>query len=85
MSTIAFAATVSNTLGADAGITVSDYDPSGDVHTDLLVIDGDPGEDEFGNLDTDNADAILESYGFALAGSWTRSGGQWAAEVERSA
>jgi len=82
MSTIAFVTTASNTLGA--GITISDYDPEGDAHTDLLTIDGDPGEDENGNLDTDNADAILASNGFVLAGSWTRSGGQWAAEVERA-
>jgi len=80
MSTIAFAATASNILGADAGILIRDADDA-----DVLVIDGDPGEDENGNLDTDNADAILASHGYALAGSWTRSDGQWAAEVERSA
>jgi hypothetical protein len=87
MSLIAFAATASNLLGADAGIIIRDAGIiiRDDADADVLVIDGDPGEDEFGNLDTDNADAILASHGFALAGSWTRSDGQWAAEVERSA
>jgi hypothetical protein len=82
MSTIAFATTASNTLGADPGITITDYDPDGDVHVDQLVIDGDPGEDEDGDLDIDNADAILESNGFGRVGVWTRSGGQWGVEVE---
>jgi hypothetical protein len=83
MSTIAFATTASNTLGADPGITISDYDPAGAVHVDLINIDGDPGEDEDGDLDIDNADAILASHGWSRIGQWTRSGGQWGAEIER--
>jgi len=83
MSTIAFAATASNTLGADPGITISDVDPDGDVHAGQFVIDADPGEDEYGDLDIGKADAILESHGWARAGVWTRSGGQWGTEVER--
>lgn len=82
MSTVAFATTASNTLGTDPGISVTDYDPAGDVHVDLLVIDGDPGEDEDGDLDIDNADAILESHGYSRINPWTQSGGQWGAEVE---
>jgi hypothetical protein len=82
MSTIAFATTAGNNLGADAGISITDYDPDGDVHTDLLAVDADPGEDEYGDLDVDNADVILKSRGYSRTGSWTRSGGQWAAEVE---
>lgn len=83
MSTVAFATTASNTHGADPGISITDYDPAGDVHTDLLDIDGDPGEDEDGDLDIDNADAILESHGFSRINPWTQSGGQWGAEVEK--
>ncbi len=83
MSTIAFATTTSNTLGADAGITISDYDPDGDVHADQAVIDSDPGDDEYGDIDADNADAILESHGWSRIDPWIRSGGQWAAEVEK--
>lgn len=83
MSTIAFATTASNTLRADAGITITSYDPAGDVHTDLLYIGGDPGEDEYGDLDIGNADVILSSHGWTRTGAWTRSDGQWAAEVER--
>ena len=84
MSIIAFATTADNALGADPGITISDYDPDGDVHVDRGVIDGDPGEDEYGDLDIDNADAILESNGWSRVGTWTRSGGQWGTEVEKT-
>jgi len=80
---VAFAATAGNQLGADLGIQITEYDPAGDVHTELLFIDGDPGLDEDGDLDEDNADAILESNGFSRVDPWHLSGGQWGAMVER--
>jgi hypothetical protein len=83
MSTVAFAATASNTLGTAPGITISDYDPDGDVHVDLSGINSDPGEDEDGDLDVDNADAILASAGWSRIGQWTPSSSLWAAEIER--
>lgn len=81
---IAFAATAGNQLGADPGIEITEYDNAGDVHVTLEYIDGDPGEDEDGDLDEDSAGAILESRGWVLAGAWTLSNGQWAVEVERA-
>jgi hypothetical protein len=83
MSIVAFAATAGNTLGADPGITITDYDPAGNVHVDQSTIDGDPGEDEYGDLDIDNADAILQAHGWSRIDAWHQSGGQWGAEVER--
>jgi hypothetical protein len=84
MSTIAFAATDSNTIGADAGITISDHDPEGDVHTDMAFEVAPLPEDEDGWLDEDAADALLARMGYSKVSPWTRSGGQWAAEVEHA-
>jgi hypothetical protein len=79
MNATAWATTASNTLGADPGITVNDGNG-----TDLAVIDDDPGEGEHGDLDTASADFILECHGWVRLGEWTRSGGQWAAEVDHA-
>ena len=82
MSITAFAATDKNKLGADPGITISDYDPAGDVHVDQAFEVAPIGEED-GWLDEDAADALLERMGYSKITPWTESGGQWAAEVER--
>ena len=81
MSIIAFART---TPGDGPGILISDYDPESDVHTGLATIDGEIALTEDGDLDTGNADALLEAGGWSRAGAWECSGGQWAAPAERS-
>lgn len=83
MSIIAFVTTDSNTLGADPGVTISDYE--GDVHADMAHEVAPLGEDEYGDLDEDAADELLARLGYSRVIPWTRSGGQWGAEVEKIA
>ena len=60
-------------------VTAAEFEASLDR---LCELDEGPGEDEDGDLDIDNADAILESHGYSRINPWTQSGGQWGAEVE---
>ena len=90
---MAWATTDSNTVGADAGISVVERDV---VTNDQGSITDQGGETEIartaaplpddycGEIDTDAADEMLKSMGFSRIDPWTESGGQWAAEVERA-
>ena len=88
-SLIAWATTSTNTIGADAGISVERtvmedgvVRESNEVaaKTVDLALDS---EDE-GWLNEDAADYLLTEMGYAKITPWRESGGQWAAQVEKS-
>lgn len=75
----AYVTTSQNPLCADPGISIFD-DQAGELASETtaavdLNADGD--------LDAEIADALCNAHGFARAGQWQESGGQWAAKVER--
>ena len=79
MATIAYATTSSNTIGADAGVSIADH-ASGEIAREDVDLALDLNDD--GDLDEEIADAILNGLGFYRTGTWTASGGQYATEVE---
>lgn len=87
---IAFATSADNKLGADEGISVYRKDVEDGSVMDELEVDSwtaDPAgiSDADGELDPDSAEAQLARMGWQVTGAgWTRSGGQWAIEVEKA-
>ena len=82
MSIIAFVTSTVNGVGADAGISITSYDPDGDVHTEIMTAEGTELDDADGGLAFNAAEAALRRMGYRLTGPWTESGGQWAVKVE---
>lgn len=88
---IAWATTSTNTVGADAGISVVERDivtnDQGSItdqggETEVARNDAPLPDEHDGHIDVDAADEMLSKMGFSRIDPWTESGGQWAAEVE---
>lgn len=78
-SITAWATTSTNTLGADAGVSVEE-EGRGIIASEVVDLALDA---EDGGLDKDAADQILEGLGYRRTDSWRESGGQWGATVEQ--
>lgn len=86
---VAWATTAISMPGADPGLLVQEVemDDHQEVgYTDLrsTVEPSGWGETEDGGWDTDALDTALEALGYTRTGSWSDSGGQMAAEAERT-
>ena len=86
---VAYATSTANGVGADAGVTIERHVTEdgmlreADEIARIVPPDGElDGEDD--GLDFDAVEAALARIGWRPAGAWTRSGGQWAAEIERT-
>ena len=86
---VAYATSTANGVGADAGVTIERHIIENGVLREANVIgevaapDGEL-DDEDDGLNFDAVEAALARIGWRPAGAWTRSGGQWAAEIERT-
>jgi hypothetical protein len=81
MSLVAYAATAGNRVAAMPGITVKEINTIGESIGKAVIL-VDPGVDWHGDLDCEEADALLRSNGYQRVFSWVDCGrGLWAASV----